>query len=107
MAHTMHQWLRETSLQAYEDLRGRGVLGEVQTRVAYLIATNPDSTDRELSKIYAETWGDTDPNAVRPRRHELMEQGWIEESGRRICNVSGHAAITWRMRAQRPQLELF
>jgi hypothetical protein len=93
-------------MEAYRELKESGGFGQLQARVAYLIATNPDSTDRELSALYAELWHETDPNVVRPRRHELFEQGWVEESGRRICRISGRVAITWRLRINTDQHEL-
>jgi hypothetical protein len=104
---TQAEYIRVTSLDAYQDLKQSGKLGEMQQRVCYLIATFPDSTDRELSQLYAEHWGGTDPNSVRPRRHELLEMNVIEESGQRICRISAHMALTWRIKLNSDQPELF
>ncbi len=104
---SVDQYVRDTSMEAYSMLKENGALGEMQTRVAYLIATNPDNTDRELSVLYFKSWGDPDPNAVRPRRHELMEQGWVIESGHRQCRITGRIALTWRLTVKKSQMELF
>ena len=36
------------------------------------------------------------PASQRPRRGELVEQGWIEDSGQRRKTASGMDAIVWR-----------
>ena len=50
-------------------------------------------TDREIAKIL----GYADPNRVRPRRHELMQYGIIEEAGKKICPISKKTALTWKI----------
>ena len=36
------------------------------------------------------------PSSQRPRRGELVEQGWVEDSGQRRKTASGADAIVWR-----------
>lgn len=48
-------------------------------------------TDSEIAKRL----GFDDPNKVRPRRFELVEQGLIQEHGKRPCEVTGRKAIEW------------
>jgi hypothetical protein len=84
--------MRDTSLQAYQQLQPR--LGELQQIVLVFINAYPDSTDREL----AEKIGRPDPNFVRPRRFELVDLGYVECSGKRVCKISGKIAHTWRVR---------
>ncbi len=48
-------------------------------------------TDEELQAAL-----DMNPSSQRPRRVELVEQGWIEDSGDRRKTVSGTDAIVWR-----------
>jgi len=49
------------------------------------------ATDSEI----AAHLGYDDPNKVRPRRFELVEQGLVEEHDRHICRVTGKLAIAW------------
>ena len=91
--HTQHN-MRETSLLSYVQTQETS-LGEMQRLVYDAIrnyATPP--TDREIAKALSLT----DPNAVRPRRNELMEQGFIVEAGKRKCTVTGRLALTWRVK---------
>ncbi len=89
--HVSHR-MRVTSIKAYGEVPD---LGEMQQRVFNaIIELNMEGrypTDRELAKDL----GFSDPNNVRPRRHELMESGLIIEAGRRKCRESGRTAITW------------
>jgi predicted ArsR family transcriptional regulator len=48
------------------------------------------ATDQELQHALGIS-GDT----VRPRRVELVEDGWVTDSGRRRPTPSGHDAIVW------------
>ena len=86
--------MRSTSLEAYL----RVALGEGQRRVYDEIWEHTMRgvypTDREL----AQSMGESDPNRVRPRRHELMAGGFIEEAGKRPCLVTGRKAITWMIK---------
>lgn len=50
-------------------------------------------TDEELQASL-----EMNPNSQRPRRVELVEQGWIEDSGDRRKTVSGADSIVWRYR---------
>lgn len=81
--------MRDTSLLAYMELSD---ISEKQEKVLEAIKENPDSTDRELTIIM----GYSDPNAVRPRRKELLDLGLIESSGKRECTISKKIAYTWR-----------
>jgi hypothetical protein len=48
-------------------------------------------TDEELQNGL-----EMNPNAQRPRRIELVEQGWVEDSGTRRKTMSGLDAIVWQ-----------
>jgi len=95
--------ISRTSIEAYYDLRNEGRIGPMQRHVLDLIRRHPGRTDREL----AELAGYTDPNALRPRRTELCEDGHIVPAGKRRCSITGRTALTWRVRGDNPQLELF
>jgi len=84
-----HHHMRETSLKAYAELKPE--LGPRQNEVFNAIGDYPGSTDAELTIIL----GYKDPNAVRPRRFELVEQGLVVEGLKRKCVYSGRKALTW------------
>ncbi len=57
-----------------------------------LLAIFPDGmTDEELQDELV-----MNANAQRPRRLELVEQGWVEDSGKRRKTMSGLDAIVWQ-----------
>lgn len=66
------------------------------------IALNTGATDEELSYLL-----NMNPSSVRPRRGELVEGGWIEDSGRTRQLRSGEKGIVWVLtekgRAERGQ----
>ena len=106
--HSAAEALRETSTEAFNQLRAEGTLGEMQQRVLFLIARHPDSTARELTRYLVDLYGPPeDSNRVRPRLSDLVRERHIEDSGRRICTVSGMLATTWRIRLDDPQRSLF
>ena len=92
--HISHH-IRQTSLLAFQDEIPH--LGKRQYEVLKAIRDcnrhRIFPTDREIARLL----GYADPNRVRPRRHELMEYGLIEEAGKKICPVSGKLAIAWKI----------
>jgi predicted transcriptional regulator len=89
--HDRHR-VRETSVESYLMLEQ---MGEMQRKVYQCILENSRRgiylTDREI----ANELGYQDPNAVRPRRFELMEAGLIKEAGKRECSITHRLALTW------------
>lgn len=84
--------MRATSIKAYGEVPDLG--GMKRTVFNAIIELNMEGkypTDRELAKDL----GFSDPNNVRPRRHELMEAGLIIEAAKRKCTISGRTALTW------------
>jgi hypothetical protein len=82
--------IQQTSLQAYSELDN----SELQSRyreILQLLAQRGPMTDREIARQL----GFTDPNAVRPRRHELTELNYVFPLGKRKCNVTGKTSIEW------------
>ena len=67
--------------------------GTARRRVldAILVATRDGMTDEELQDVLA-----MNPSTQRPRRVELVEGGWIEDSGRRRPTRSGMDAVVWQ-----------
>lgn len=108
IARSFVDWVRETSIEAFNAIRASGELGQMQLRVLFLVSRFPDSTARELTRHLVDLYGPPeDSNRVRPRLAELLREGHIEESGSRVCSVSGLRAATWRMKFHNEQKELF
>jgi hypothetical protein len=42
-----------------------------------------------------ERWPDLLENNLRPRRIELVEAGWLKDSGQRRKNRRGRACVVW------------
>ncbi len=68
--------------------------GTQRQRVLTALAEVTDGmTDEELQSVLT-----MNPSSQRPRRIELVEQGWVEDSGTRRKTTSGTEAIVWRYR---------
>lgn len=66
--------------------------GTQRRRVLNAISRAGDDgrTDEELQREL-----EMNPSTQRPRRVELVEQGWIEDSGHRRSTRSGRSAVVW------------
>jgi len=84
--------MRSTSLDAYNDIKPE--LGDSQKIVYDAILKLGCPTDLEVTRFL----GFSDPNKVRPRRKELLDQGRITECEKRICSISGRTVWSWRIR---------
>jgi hypothetical protein len=73
-------------------LKVRPVSGTQRAAVlAFLLACNGrGATDDEISEGMG-----LSPNSVRPRRVELVEGGWVQDSGEVRPSAFGNAAIVW------------
>lgn len=65
--------------------------GTQRRRVLDAIATRP-STDEEIQAALRMSG-----NTERPRRVELVEGGWIRDSGARRPSLSGQESIVWEL----------
>lgn len=88
--------IRDTSLKAYYEIEN---LGPKEKMVYELIRRYPNKTDMELCAIA----GISNPNVLRPRRKGILDKGWIEETGKRTCRITGKTCYTWNTK----QLSLF
>lgn len=75
-----------------------------QAAVLGVLAFVGRSTDEQLVSEYAmavETFPDTtprqSPSGIRTRRHELVQQGLIADSGERVKMASGRYAVVWEL----------
>ena len=85
----MNKMIQPTSLDAYHNLK----IGNRQ-RVVFLAFWKYGAvTNLEIS-----SWEKIPINQVTPRTNELVKMGFITESHKRICSVSGRKAIAWRVK---------
>jgi hypothetical protein len=59
---------------------------------AIIFAGEEGATDEQLQR-----WLDLNPSTERPRRVELVEGGWIEDSSIRRATLSGRSAVVWTL----------
>lgn len=85
--------IRETSLEAYMDLLPQ--LGERQQKVLDGFKKYGSHTDLEMVKLLVLN----DANVLRPRRRELVKKGFIEEDGKKVCDISGKRVILWKIKS--------
>lgn len=89
----------ETSLQAAESVVD---LRENQRAVRAALERLGRATDERLVAYYRanagiETgWPEQSESGIRTRRHELVEQGFAEDSGRKAEITTGRQAIVWQ-----------
>jgi len=87
-----YQHHSQTSLAAA--VRNFPRAGTQRRRVFDLLAANPDGfTDHEMQDMLQ-----MNPSTQRPRRIELVEQGWVVDSGITRRTPSGDKAAVWAMR---------
>jgi len=68
--------------------------GSWRSKVLLAVAEYPRTDDGLISALHGS------PNTIRPRRVELMEDGWIEDSGERRATITGAQAAVWRLTEQ-------
>lgn len=84
--------IRQSSLQSFIQLQDS--LSERQGLIFNCVWNHgEDMTDREI----ADALGFQDPNAVRPRRKELVDMGLLSESDKRVCAITGKTVLTWKV----------
>lgn len=78
-------------------LKGRQAFIRAQLD-AFITEYRQDPTALELVRYIASQFPQRliDVNTVRPRLHEMAEQGWVSASQKRRCSVSGKTVYTWR-----------
>lgn len=77
---------RQAAVAAYPNT------GTARRRVLDFIALHGGATDEEMQDGL-----NMNPSTQRPRRVELVEGGWVEDSGRTRKTGSGSAACVWAL----------
>ncbi len=81
---------RQTSLDAFKEIKEDGTLGKMQEIILAWFNAYPQSTDKEISELSGHAI-----NTVTARRNELVTKGYLIEYNRRPCIVTKRKAITW------------
>ena len=81
----------ETSKEAYDSIYD--TLGQRQQEVYDGFLGNGSCTNLELSHLMQ-----IPINCVTPRTNELVKRGLIVEECKRVCNISGRRAISWKIK---------
>lgn len=82
--------IQQTSKDAYDDVKNS--LGNRQRSVLTLLAGVEDMTNTEISNTL--NWP---INTVTPRVKELRDAGLVEESKKRMCNITKKNVIAWKV----------
>jgi hypothetical protein len=83
--------VEETSVNVYREIIDEGLVVSAQQRVLDTLKKYGASTDSEIASFL----GYGDPNKVRPRRKELVDEGLVVRVGTSKCEVSGRVVYVW------------
>jgi hypothetical protein len=89
----MKRHIRGTSRLAYQQIQPK--LNDLEQTVLIQLHINPNVTDKELAQLSGKTEAN-DIDNFRKRRADLTTKGYVIDSGKRICTVTGKLCHTWR-----------
>ena len=102
--------VRDTSVEAYKELRDSGELSDRQYNVLEWLSEYNESHEDSATARELHQWLAVDqanekaqlggPNFVKPRITELKEKGFIEEDEKRECSVTGRKAYELKVVAR-------
>jgi hypothetical protein len=90
--------MRQTSIDAYHEIRDRGLLSKRRFSVYEWLFQNGPATAGEISRGIK-----YNRNLTASRLIELKELGVVKELGERICEISKFNVILWDVTGQLPQ----
>jgi len=83
--------VRDTSIEAYLDLRDSGRAETQKDKILMLFRFSREPmTNREMAFALG-----MEPSTVSARRNELIEEGKMKMAGKRKCKITGITAYTW------------
>lgn len=93
--------MRETSIQAYRQIKQEGLLSKMRERVYDVVFHHGPCTSAEAYTLMTKV--EKAPiTQSRARFTELRDQGVFKECGRKTCSVTGRTAILWDVTDQLP-----
>jgi hypothetical protein len=81
-----------TSALAARELEESGARDSQKREVYFAVKQYPDRTSAELAVITG-----MDRYMLARRLPDLREDGWVENSGKKVCLMTGGLAFTWRI----------
>lgn len=96
--------VRDTSREAYNEIKENGLLSERRMQVYDLLFKNGFSTGSELAKLYKEKYSRETPNQsnVLTRLGELLDMDVAYEVRTQKCSVTGRNVIVWGVTGNLP-----
>lgn len=88
--------MRETSIEIYNKIRESGMLSNTRFKIFEAICRRP----RTANEIFWDLGMQTNQSG---RFTELQEMDVIEESGTRICSITGNRATVWEVTGRMPK----
>lgn len=91
---------RQTSIEAYNEIKDEGLLRRLQFQVYDALYSNGPMTQGELT---AHAFPGTDKTVTTPRFAELAKLGVIAVVGKRPCRISGRNCMVWDVTTALPE----
>jgi hypothetical protein len=82
-----------TSYQAAQSVRD--LTGKQQAVLDCFLQHGPMTDEDLIGRYRAEFRLEQTDSGLRTRRHELVDQGWLRDSGRKGTTAAGRASIIW------------
>ena len=94
---------RATDPWTSKDAAMRAAVAPLQDRLIYLFENSFPMTDDELIAEYARAatrfhWKPASPSGIRSRRSELVDMGYLIDTGRTALTPSGRHTIIWGLK---------
>ena len=84
--------IRETSIEAYNEIKENGLLSKRRFQVYETLYNNGPLTTGEIWYIYFRDQG-ISQNSINPRLSELVSLGVVSEVGKRSCKITGRNVL--------------
>lgn len=88
--------MRDTSIEAWEQIKGTAFLETKQGQVYEYLRQNPCSTQMEITYLMrAQSPRHHSVSSVSPRFAELERDGLIKATHKKICSITGRKVLAW------------
>lgn len=91
---------RQTSIDAYNQIKEEGMLGALQFRVYDALYQYGPATQQE---IWDRCFKETQARNIMPRFAELQKMGVVASKERRACTITGRNCMVWDVTDRLPQ----
>lgn len=96
--------VRETSIDAYNEIKANGLLSEKRFQVYEILVDHGPLTGAEVSQRIRQKHGrSTVSETVRNRLTELRDLGVVREVGQKPCPITGRTVIVWDVTKNLPE----